>query len=105
MCTGDAFRLCASEIPDIAAVTACMVKNRSSLTQSCRAVLDREVSKKGGKVAARIETRTKDSTRAYRRPSPMPAWGPRRCLREAALPVLRPELGSMTSTGSEAYPR
>jgi hypothetical protein len=51
MCTGDAFRLCASEIPDIPAVTACMVKNRSSLSPGCRVVLDREVSKKAGKVA------------------------------------------------------
>ena len=51
MCTGDAFRLCASEIPDIAAVTACMVRNRSSLSQSCRVVLDREASKKASKVA------------------------------------------------------
>jgi len=51
MCTGDAFRLCANEIPNIPAVTACMVKNRSSLSPSCRVVLDREVSKKGGKVA------------------------------------------------------
>jgi hypothetical protein len=51
MCSGDAFRLCASEIPNIPAVTACMVKNRASLSPSCRVVLDREVSKKGGKVA------------------------------------------------------
>jgi hypothetical protein len=51
MCTGDAFRLCSSDIPNIPAVTACMIKNRSSLTPSCRAVLDREVSKKSGKVA------------------------------------------------------
>jgi len=51
MCSGDAFRLCASEIPSIPAITACMIKKRSSLSPSCRAVLDREVSKKGGRVA------------------------------------------------------
>lgn len=51
MCTGDAFRLCSSDIPNIPAVTACMIKNRSSLTPACRTVLDREVGKKGGKVA------------------------------------------------------
>ncbi|BAM86314.1 hypothetical protein S58_02960 [Bradyrhizobium oligotrophicum S58] len=51
MCTGDAFRLCSSEIPNIPAVTACMIKNRSSLSSGCRTVLDREVSKRGGKVA------------------------------------------------------
>jgi len=50
-CTGDAFRLCSSEIPDIAAVTACMIKRKSELSTGCRAVLDREVSRKAGKVA------------------------------------------------------
>lgn len=51
MCTGDAFRLCSSEIPNIPAITACMIKRRSELTSGCRAVLDREVGKKSGKVA------------------------------------------------------
>jgi hypothetical protein len=51
MCTGDAFRLCSSEIPNIPAITACMIKNRSSLSSGCRTVLDKEVSRRGGKVA------------------------------------------------------
>ncbi|WP_315811879.1 MULTISPECIES: hypothetical protein [unclassified Bradyrhizobium] len=51
MCTGDAFRLCSSEIPNIPAITACMIKNRSSLSSGCRAVLDKEVSRRSGKVA------------------------------------------------------
>ncbi|CCD95686.1 conserved exported hypothetical protein [Bradyrhizobium sp. ORS 375] len=51
MCTGDAFRLCSSEIPNIPAITACMIKNRSSLSSGCRTVLDKEVLKRGGKVA------------------------------------------------------
>jgi hypothetical protein len=42
MCTGDAFRLCSSEIPDIPRVTACMIKNRASLSSGCRTVMDRE---------------------------------------------------------------
>jgi len=36
-CTGDAFRLCSSEIPDIDRVTACMVAKRSRLSPPCRA--------------------------------------------------------------------
>src|SRR6185436_3347383 len=36
-CTGDAFRLCSSEIPDISRVTACMVAKRSQLSPPCRA--------------------------------------------------------------------
>jgi len=42
MCTGDAFRLCSSEIPDIPRITACMVKNRANLSAGCRIVMDRE---------------------------------------------------------------
>jgi hypothetical protein len=35
-CTGDAFRLCSSEIPDIDRVTACMIRNKSQLSPECR---------------------------------------------------------------------
>ena len=38
MCTGDAFRLCSSEIPDVDRVTACMVRQRSQLSPGCRAL-------------------------------------------------------------------
>ena len=52
MCTGDAFRLCSSEIPNISKITACMVKNRSSLSAGCRNVMDREfAAQKSNKVA------------------------------------------------------
>jgi hypothetical protein len=37
-CTGDAFRLCSSEIPDISRVTACMVAKKSELSPPCRAL-------------------------------------------------------------------
>jgi hypothetical protein len=36
-CTGDAFRLCSSEIPDVGRVTACMVAKQSQLSPPCRA--------------------------------------------------------------------
>jgi hypothetical protein len=36
-CTGDAFRLCSSEIPSIERVTACMAQHRSQLSPACRA--------------------------------------------------------------------
>ena len=42
MCSGDAMRLCASEIPDISRITACMVRNRHHVSPGCRAVMDRE---------------------------------------------------------------
>jgi hypothetical protein len=53
MCTGDAFRLCSSEIPNISKITACMVKNRASLSSGCRMVMDKEAAaNRSSKVAA-----------------------------------------------------
>jgi hypothetical protein len=48
-CTGDAFRLCSSDIPNIAAITVCMRKNRANLSVGCRSVMDKEA----GKVAVK----------------------------------------------------
>jgi hypothetical protein len=36
-CTGDAFRLCSSDIPDVDRVTVCMIRNKDQLTPGCRA--------------------------------------------------------------------
>ena len=52
MCTGDAFRLCSSEIPNIPKITACMFKHRADLSSGCRVVMDRDLAaQKSGKVA------------------------------------------------------
>jgi hypothetical protein len=53
MCTGDAFRLCSSEIPNIPRITACMVKQRANLSAGCRAVMDRDLAQQSSKVAAK----------------------------------------------------
>jgi hypothetical protein len=37
MCSGDAFRLCASEIPDVDRITACMIRRRDQLSPGCKA--------------------------------------------------------------------
>jgi hypothetical protein len=42
MCSGDAMRLCSSEIPDIPRITACMHRNKAQVSPGCRAVMDRE---------------------------------------------------------------
>ena len=53
MCTGDAFRLCSSEIPDIPKITACMSKRRADLSSGCRTVMDRDLAaSRSSKVAA-----------------------------------------------------
>lgn len=52
MCTGDAFRLCSSEIPNIPRVTACMMKHRADLSVGCRAVMDRDQAQKSSKIAS-----------------------------------------------------
>ena len=52
MCTGDAFRLCSSEIPNIPKITACMVKHRAELSAGCRTVMDKGLAEQSSKVAA-----------------------------------------------------
>lgn len=53
MCSGDAFRLCSSEIPNIPKITACMISKRSSLSSGCRTVLDRDLAaQRAGKMAS-----------------------------------------------------
>jgi hypothetical protein len=42
MCTGDAMRLCSSEIPDVSRIAACMHRKRAQVSAGCRAVMDRE---------------------------------------------------------------
>ena len=53
MCTGDAFRLCSSEIPDVSRITACMLKQRASLSTGCRTVMERDLAAQASKVAAK----------------------------------------------------
>ena len=40
-CTPDAFRLCSSHIPNVAAITACMRANKSKLSAECKLVFDK----------------------------------------------------------------
>ena len=44
LCSGDAMRLCGSEIPDVDRITACMMKKRAQLSEGCRAVFRAEPS-------------------------------------------------------------
>jgi len=39
-CTPDAYRLCAGEIPNVRAITACLRRNRANLSDACRSVFD-----------------------------------------------------------------
>ena len=43
MCTGDAMRLCASDIPNVDRITACMERQRDSLSERCRAVFETDM--------------------------------------------------------------
>jgi hypothetical protein len=53
MCTGDAFRLCSSEIPNIPKITACMYKHRTDLSTGCRTVMDGDLAaSRTSKIAA-----------------------------------------------------
>jgi hypothetical protein len=54
MCTGDAMRLCSSEIPNISKITSCMIRQRTSLSAGCRTVLERDLAaQQSAKVAAK----------------------------------------------------
>jgi hypothetical protein len=37
-CTPDVYRLCAGEIPNVRAITSCLRRQRSNLSEACRAV-------------------------------------------------------------------
>lgn len=52
MCTGDAFRLCSADIPDIPKITACMVRHRADLSSGCRAVMDRDFAARKSRTVA-----------------------------------------------------
>ena len=39
-CTHDVYRLCAGELPNVGAITACLRRSRISLSEGCRAVFD-----------------------------------------------------------------
>ena len=39
-CTPDVYRLCAGEIPNVRAITACLRRNRGNLSDACRAAFD-----------------------------------------------------------------
>jgi hypothetical protein len=41
LCTGDAFRLCGSEIPSIERIIACMRQHLAELSQPCRSVIEK----------------------------------------------------------------
>lgn len=38
LCSGDAFRLCSADIPDVDRVTACMIRQRAQLSPGCQSV-------------------------------------------------------------------
>ena len=40
-CTPDVYRLCAGEIPNVRAITSCLRRQKSNLSEACRAVFER----------------------------------------------------------------
>lgn len=44
-CMGDAFSFCASDIPDVPAIEACLIRNESKLSPACRAEFERHGSR------------------------------------------------------------
>lgn len=52
-CMPDAFRLCSSEIPSISGITACMRRQKASLSPACKAVFDKDMTTVAQKAEAR----------------------------------------------------
>jgi hypothetical protein len=52
MCSGDAFRLCSAEIPNVSKITECMMRQRASLSAGCRAVMDRDLAQQSKRTAS-----------------------------------------------------
>jgi hypothetical protein len=42
ICSGDAMRLCSSEIPNVERITACMERQRDQLSERCKAIFEVE---------------------------------------------------------------
>ena len=40
-CTPDVYRLCAGEIPNVRAIVSCLRRQKSNLSEGCRAVFER----------------------------------------------------------------
>lgn len=55
LCTGDAMRLCSSEIPSIDRITACMVQKRAALSAGCRSVFQMPATGRSSTLAASTE--------------------------------------------------
>ena len=51
LCTGDAYRLCSAEIPNLSKITSCMLAKKAQLSAPCRAYIDRQIAARSGKVA------------------------------------------------------
>jgi hypothetical protein len=71
-CSGDAFRLCGPEIPDVDRVTACMVRNKSQLSPGCRAYFRAgpEPSEAAGEPTSIRPVARKPVTSKARKPAP-----------------------------------
>jgi len=41
-CTPDVYRLCAGEIPNVRAITACLRRQKANLSEACRAVFEQQ---------------------------------------------------------------
>ena len=39
-CTPDVYRLCAGEIPNVRAITACLARQKGNLSPACRAAME-----------------------------------------------------------------
>jgi hypothetical protein len=66
-CTGDAMRLCGDFVPDVAKVTACMMRKRGQVSAGCRVAMAHEHARyqRAGRAPARAYVRAPARTYCY----------------------------------------
>jgi hypothetical protein len=57
-CTGDVFRLCWSEIPDVSRIVGCLKREKPRLSERCREVFDQDTDMKSNRLRRRHHRRT-----------------------------------------------
>jgi hypothetical protein len=72
-CTGDVFRLCWSEIPDVSRIVGCLQRERPRLSAACRMVFDQNSPRVAGKSRKNHRVLLAQRHNREQQPEPEPA--------------------------------
>jgi hypothetical protein len=72
-CTGDVFRLCGSEIPNVSRIVACLLREKPRLSAGCRMVFDQNSPRVAGKSRKNHRVLLAQRRNREQEPEPEPA--------------------------------